>query len=284
MAVKRKKKSGGGANWQDTYGDMVTLLLCFFVLLYSISTVDVVKWENLVRSMNPNVDKVSQVVQDEDIEPGEETVPGSIQSDKEFEQLYEGLAEELAKATESGEVSIHKGEDYQFITFKDSVFFDGDSSELREEGKLVLDAFIKITKPKAGVIEAIHVMGHTTQANPDAPVDLQKDRLLSAARSANVVIYLQSNDLMDPAKLVHEGYGQFHPIASFNTEADREKNRRAEILILQKGATQKTLEEYYKEVYGSEESDTADKANADSADDDDKDKTEEKNKDKKSNK
>ncbi len=262
---RRKKSGGGGANWQDTYGDMVTLLLCFFVLLYSISTVDVVKWENLVRSMNPNVDKVSQVVQDKDIEPGEETVPGSIQSDEVFEELYEGLAEELAAATESGEVSIHKGEDYQFITFKDSIFFDGDSPVLREEGKVVLDAFIEVTKPKVSVIEAIHVMGHTTQANPHAPVDLQKDRILSADRSANVVIYLQSKNLMDPAKLVHEGYGQFHPIASFNTEKDREKNRRAEILILQKGATQKTLEEYYKEVYGSEES-----KNADDTDDDDK--------------
>jgi len=277
MAIKRKKKSGNGANWQDTYGDMVTLLLCFFVLLYSISTVDVVKWENLVRSMNPEVDKVSQVVQDKDIEPGEETVPGSIQSDKEFEELYEGLAKELAEATQSGEVSVHKGENYQFITFKDSIFFDGDSPVLREEGKDVLDAFIKVTKPKANVIEAIHVMGHTTQANPNAPVDLQKDRILSADRSANVVIYLQSKDLMDPAKLVHEGYGQFHPIASFNTEADREKNRRAEILILQKGATQKTLEEYYKEVYGSDDSEDSKKADAESTDDDNKDK-EKKNK------
>ena len=33
-----KKKGGGGANWQDTYGDMVTLLLCFFVLLFAISS------------------------------------------------------------------------------------------------------------------------------------------------------------------------------------------------------------------------------------------------------
>lgn len=249
---RRKKSGGGGANWMDTYGDMVTLLLCFFVLLYSISTIDQVKWENLVRSMNPNVDNVSQVVQDPDIEPGEETVPGSIQSDEAFDQLYEALSDEMEKADVADQVTIHKGKDYEFITFRDSIFFNGDSSVLTDEGKRVLDGFVRATKPavEADAVEEIHVMGHTTQANPDAPVDLQKDRLLSADRSANVVIYLQSLNLMDPTFLIHEGYGQFHPIATFDTPEGREKNRRAEILILQKGAAQKSLGEYYEEIYG----------------------------------
>ena len=54
MALKKKSGGGGGgANWMDTYGDMVTLLLCFFVLLYSMSTIDSAKWEALVMSFNP---------------------------------------------------------------------------------------------------------------------------------------------------------------------------------------------------------------------------------------
>ena len=44
MAIKKKSGGGGGANWMDTYGDMVTLLLCFFVLLYSMSTISEDKW------------------------------------------------------------------------------------------------------------------------------------------------------------------------------------------------------------------------------------------------
>ena len=51
-SIKKKSGGGGGANWMDTYGDMVTLLLCFFVLLYSISTVDQNKWILLVQSFN----------------------------------------------------------------------------------------------------------------------------------------------------------------------------------------------------------------------------------------
>ena len=45
---KRNKAPEEGSSWMDTYGDMVTLLLCFFVLLYSISSVDQVKWENQI--------------------------------------------------------------------------------------------------------------------------------------------------------------------------------------------------------------------------------------------
>ena len=112
MKIK-KKKGGGGANWQDTYGDMVTLLLCFFVLLFAISSVDQVKWANLVRSLNPNVEELSQVVQDKDIPPGDEAVPGSIQSDKQMEQLYEGLVEEMKKVGVEESVEITKGEGYK---------------------------------------------------------------------------------------------------------------------------------------------------------------------------
>ena len=63
--MKRRQKSPEeGSDWMGTYGDMVTLLLCFFVLLYSISSVDEVKWENLVKSMNPEAAETSQIVTD----------------------------------------------------------------------------------------------------------------------------------------------------------------------------------------------------------------------------
>lgn len=251
MKIK-KKKGGGGANWQDTYGDMVTLLLCFFVLLFAISSVDQVKWENLVRSLNPNAEEVSQVIEDLEIEPGNEEVPGSVQSDKAFEEIYDGLVQEMKELGVEDSVQIVQGEGFQFISYRDNVFFDGDSPVLRDEGKKVLDGFARATKPAADAIEAIHIMGHTSQADPNKPNDIETDRQLSALRAANVLIYLQPKNLVDPANLVSEGYGQFHPIATFKTRAGRQKNRRAEILILEKGASQRNLSEYYEEVYGKE--------------------------------
>ena len=52
--MKKRNKGSGGASWMDTYGDMVTLLLCFFVLLYSMSSIDQQKWVQLVQSFNPD--------------------------------------------------------------------------------------------------------------------------------------------------------------------------------------------------------------------------------------
>ncbi len=84
---KRQKSSGGGANWMDTYGDLVTLLLCFFVLLYSISTIDQAKWIQIVKSFNPDAKEVSQIAENPDIDANDE-VPGGVDEDA-FDDLFE---------------------------------------------------------------------------------------------------------------------------------------------------------------------------------------------------
>ncbi len=251
--MKRRKKLGGGASWMDTYGDMVTLLLCFFVLLYTISSVDQAKWENFVRSVNPNAAEVSQVVTDKDIEPGDDDVPGSSETNEEFAEIYDNLNAEMKKMGVDADVKITQSEDFQFISYKDKVFFDGDSPVIRDDGKKVLDAFARAIKPSAHTIKEIQVMGHTSQATPDVPNNVETDRRLAAERSANVVAYIQKKNVIDPANLLAVSYGQFHPIATFDTSEGREKNRRAEILILKNGSEQKSLSDYYDEVYGDEQ-------------------------------
>ena len=75
----------------DTYGDMVTLLLCFFVLLYSISSVDQSKWIKLVESFNPDAKEVSQIVTDT-VADGNDEVPGGAEAaEQAFDDLYERL-------------------------------------------------------------------------------------------------------------------------------------------------------------------------------------------------
>ena len=54
MRKRKQRPTDGGGNWMDTYGDMVTLLLTFFVMLYAMSSLDVAKWEVFVRSIFPN--------------------------------------------------------------------------------------------------------------------------------------------------------------------------------------------------------------------------------------
>ena len=277
---KRNKAPEEGASWMDTYGDMVTLLLCFFVLLYSISSVDQVKWENLVKSLNPDAAKeVSQLVTT-DTQPGEDDVPGTTdlpkdtnreqiyeddlkdpqsetgnspeqqQIDAQFESLYEELQALKELASDAAEVEIAKGDGYTFITFRDKVFFDGDDWVMRDEGKKMMDRFAQIIKPCARAIEQVQILGHTSQGRPDKKNNISTDRELSAMRSAVVTAYLQKKKVIDPARLYSSAFGQFRPIASFDTPEDRAKNRRVEILITKTGNIEQDLDKYYEQVYG----------------------------------
>ena len=278
---KRNKAPEEGSSWMDTYGDMVTLLLCFFVLLYSISSVDQVKWENLVKSLNPDAAKeVSQLVTTEN-QPGDDDVPGSTDLpkdtnrdaiyeddlndpkentgrspeeqqalDEEFDSWYEKLQELKELADDATEVEIAKGEGYTFITFRDKVFFDGDDWVMRDDGKKMIDVFAKIIKPCAKSIEQIQIIGHTSQGRPDKKNNINTDRELSAMRSAVVTAYLQKKKVIAADRLYSSAFGQHRPIASFDTPEDRAKNRRVELLITKTGNVENQLDKYYKQVYG----------------------------------
>lgn len=241
---KRNKSPEETGSWMDTYGDMVTLLLCFFVLLYSISTIDQAKWVQIVQSFNPEAVEEAQ----QSLEEGASGSSAENVNLNSFDNLYEQLKASVDAAGLSSEVELYKGDGYTFITFRNSVFFDGDSSVIREEGKVILDQFSAIVSGVSEEIKEIQVLGHTTQEDPNSPNNPEVDRMLSAERSARVVAYVQQRTNISPDKLVSVGYGQYRPIAPFDTEENRAKNRRVEIIITKSDAVQRSLEEYYAEI------------------------------------
>lgn len=243
---KRSKPQGSGANWMDTYGDLVTLLLCFFVLLYSISTVDQAKWIQIVKSFNPDAKDVSQIA-DPSADNAEDDVPGFPVSD-DFDNIYESLKKAVEEAGLDSEVELFKGDGYTFITFRDNVFFDGDSSVIKEGGEVILAQFASIISGVSDSIKEIQVLGHTTQADPNVPNEATGDRVLSAERAARVAAYLQVRIDVPPENIVGIGYGQWRPIAPFDTEENRAKNRRVELLITKSDAVEHSLEEYYEDM------------------------------------
>ena len=106
--MKKKKSGGGGANWMDTYGDMVTLLLCFFVMLYSMSTLDKEKWITLVQSFNPTEEVTGTQHPSASGGAGNET---KEDNDKDMEEIYQriqycvqqdGMATTQTKGTGNG--------------------------------------------------------------------------------------------------------------------------------------------------------------------------------------
>ena len=245
--MKRKKAPEGGASWMDTYGDMVTLLLCFFVLLYSISSVDEVKWKALVKSLNAGEEKeIAELVKEQS---NESSTGESSQENMTFDELYGILKKSVKEIGIEDQTEVSKGDGFTFISFRDKIFFDGDSSYLKEDGEKVLDEFAKVLKKVSSHVQEIQIIGHTSQGDPDTPNNVRNDRTLSALRSMEVTVYLQEKNIISPDKLVSVSYGQFRPIATFKTKEGRAKNRRVEILITENDAVAKNLQQYYEEVY-----------------------------------
>ena len=247
---KNKKAPEEGGSWMDTYGDLVTLLLCFFVLLYSISSIDQTKWVQIVKSFNPNATEPNQIAVDPEADANDE-VPGGVEDGidpEDFDGLFEKLQAAVKEAGIESEVELFKGEGYTFITFRDSVFFDGDSSVIKSDGTNILDAFSKIISDVTDSIKEIEVLGHTSQADPDKPNNPETDRVLASERAARVVAYVQEHSGIEPEKILSTGYGQWKPIAPFDTPENRAKNRRVEILITRSDSVEQSLEEYYKQM------------------------------------
>ena len=260
MAIKKKSGGGGGgANWMDTYGDMVTLLLCFFVLLYSMSTISEDKWKAIVQSFNPNSIEAPTMIDGGNEGPLADPADGAgmdignepeiTQDDIEaaLEALFEALQSYAEENAAQDVIEVTKGDGYVFVSFADAVFFDGDSAVLRQDGMAILDVVIGALEPAVPYIDELDVMGHTAQARADRPNEIAGDRRLASNRATNVLIYIQENSSLDPARLISVGYGQWRPVDSNEDGAHRAHNRRVELLITGKDLESKlgdALEQY----------------------------------------
>lgn len=236
---KKKKSGGGGGNWMDTYGDLVTLLMCFFVLLYSMApTEEAEKRQQMAESFRRInfFQALSSPGQGTGMEynPKETNTPTEVSKEtvtQSLQKVKESIEEYASQNGMVDQITVSQGADYVFITFENAVFFEGDSYEVSAKGKEVLDVLAESIRPEGGMVDEIRVMGHTSQAKVDIPNDPKNDRFLSVERAASVTVYLQNKNIVDPDRLVSIGYGQWRPIAGFKTSADRAKNRRVEIMI-----------------------------------------------------
>lgn len=265
---KREESSGGGPNWLDTYADMVTLLLTFFVLLFSMSTINSSKWQKLVAALTANIAKETvtseqQVV----IDPSSDVssiAPSAAAKDEglgvesqpvvdkvtNFDELYAYLKQYIDKNNLEDTVKIYKGDGYTFLSFQNSIFFDGDSSVLRPQGKVILDFLSGAMEGIPDQIGEIRFYGHTAKVTATNTPERQAfDRGLSDDRAKNVLLYVQAKGIIGGAKMVSEGYGEYRPLVPDDgTEETRAKNRRVEIYISKTGKTADVLDRVYEEI------------------------------------
>lgn len=232
---------------------MVTLLLCFFVLLFAMSTIDAEKYHALANAFSEKkiTEDIPQslVGNNETIDP-EFAYPGPGGVEGGISAAMDSLEEYIQEQGLNEYVEVFHGDGYEFVRFKDNLMFNGNSYKLLDKSKVLLDAFCTAITPYTEEIKELRIMGHTTQANAFENRDVDGDRYLSSNRATAVLNYIHAKNLLSPDRLIAIGYGQHHPIAPFDTEANRAKNRRVEIVIFTDMNGNVTIDNIYNEIGG----------------------------------
>ena len=270
MAREKKKSSVNKDAWLNTYADMITLILVFFILLYSMSTIDQEKFRMLVKAFTADPETIEQIrlLESENQEDAGKPDPleGGVEGDQvadveNLDDLYEYLKAYVAENNLQESVQVEKGKDMVFVRFMSTLFFQADKAVLKSGGKDILDFVGRALGQVESSIKYVRIDGHTAEAAPGtSTVD---DRELSTDRANAVLKYLEDSYIKDPSKLLAVGYGMYRPVAPNDSEANRAKNRRVEILVTKTDSLQDELDKIYdlsEEMSDNEETDNKPKS------------------------
>ncbi len=231
----------GAPAWMTTYGDMVTLLMAFFVMLFAFSNIDAQKFEQVMRSFQgsagilsggKSVDENTLIF--ESLPESSETVvkQDTVEDvEEELKQLQSKIQEYIQENDLETEISIEFDTRGLIIRFKDNALFDSGKAEIKKSSEQVLYFIGDLLKSEEFLNRAIRVEGHTD----NIPIQTSKypsNWELSTARSTNVVRFFISSAKISPERLSASGYSEYYPIADNSKSEGRAKNRRVDIVIL----------------------------------------------------
>ena len=196
---------GGGDDWIMTFADMMSLLMVFFILLYSIAAMNVSKFKTAILGEEVTTQNIRDLVDELEITK-------SIQ--------------ELTGMGETDIVPINEEEKVVLTVPSVSLFKPG-RADLQQEGRPALDRVIETVKKQKGF--KTHIQGHTD----DVPIFTDRfptNWELSAARATAVLRYFIDKGI-EPEKLTATGYADTFPLASNDSEIGRSSNRRVEFVL-----------------------------------------------------
>jgi len=222
----------GAPAWMATFGDLMSLLLCFFVLLLSFASVDVMKFEGMVGSM-----KEAFGVKYED--PGmhialkdsllsvfdKEHVSDSIST---VEKKLKGKLRKVVKSTQvSGSVEVFSGRDGVVVRMDGALLFAPGTSEINPASFVFLDEMASVVQQ---FNHDVSVEGHTDKSAPNRKV-YGSNFHLSSMRALSVLSYLVEVGDVDANRLRAVGFGGTRPVRKNDSLANRKKNRRVEFVF-----------------------------------------------------
>ncbi|SNR89676.1 chemotaxis protein MotB [Anaerovirgula multivorans] len=227
----------GSPEWMTTYGDLVTLLLCFFVLLFSFSEIDVVKFEAIIQSFQGSLGILDS---GKTIESSDyifsaydmELTTKQLEELEDFRKLEERLQQYLDEKELDTDVLVNLETRGLVLRFQNNVLFSPGRAEIKEDFKETLVAISDFLQEPEFEAKYVRIEGHTDTVPVGTNDKYETNWELSVARASNVVRYLIEEIEMDPIRFSASGYGEYHPVAPNDTSENKSKNRRVDIVIL----------------------------------------------------
>lgn len=270
MRRRRRRKttqevSAGAPAWLTTYSDLVTLLLCFFVLIYSMAILDAQKFEKVAFSLRSSFSHISSGDkynykegdtmisitpyddgkellrelgelseedetgksgdEDDDKDPDAQTLARKQESIRDAKVNVQNMIDEMGL---NENVKVLDEEKSLILRVDSLILFDSGSAELKESGKPVLEKMGVLLK---NLKTDILVQGHADD-RPIHTTIFPSNWELSTKRATNVVKFFIERSSMEQKYLTATGNAEFKPIVPNDTAYNRQKNRRIDIVIM----------------------------------------------------
>lgn len=265
----RKKKpiddGPGVADWIVSYGDVMSLLLTFFVLLFSFSTIDAEKWKQIVESFSgkpaviniPTENEMALISLDAQDGYSSSIISDMLKKDEEMNQeeiieentednleeinnitdilttedkLYEQLVELSMLEENQWNLEILKTEETIIIRFDNQILFKSGEADLSASAKIVLISVMGVVNEYESIIKKVSIEGNTDNV-PINNSNYRDNFELSSARALVVLHHIMDHSEFPDKKLVAVAYGEFQPIDTNDTDEGRAKNRRTDIVL-----------------------------------------------------
>ena len=237
MKKKPEEQSGGAPEWMVTFSDAMTLLMVFFILLFSMSTVDEQKETELSGAFNEVFNGGgSNPIIGEGV--GDNTLmnsPNTAEQEQEEEEEQIGSLLEVLNGIINDKnlgdyIHVQKVERGVSVILVDSLLFESARADLKSESREIL---MEIATVLNEVDNQIIIEGHTDNL-PINTYMFASNWELSTARAVVVTRFLVEYAGVNPTRISAQGYGEYRPMVLNDTAEGKAKNRRVNILILNK--------------------------------------------------
>jgi len=219
--------------WLAAFGDLMSLLLCFFVLLLSMSSMDAKKISEAIGSLSGAMSVLEGGTKTEiSTQRMQQSTP--IEAQDETSEAVNKVSQAIIDANEMMEkghgpaISVEEAQEGFVIKLPASLLFKSGSATIENEDALLFLKRIALIVDELPNTLQVSVQGHTDSQGPGKKSIFKDNWELSSARAISVLQELLL-DGVDPKRISASGYAEFKPLATNVTKAGREKNRRVEL-------------------------------------------------------